>query len=470
MNHQKTGRRTFLGAMAAVPGLQMLCTGAEAAEEPTGAARDVIGELGVRTFINAAGTFTALTGSLMRPEVMAAMQVAARQYVKLEDLHAAVGKRIAELVHCESALVTAGCASALSLSTAACVAGKDPERIRKLPDTTGMKNEVIVQKTHRVGYDHAIRNAGVKLIEVVTRQQMEAAISDKTAMMFFLNFADPKGKIHHEEFVEIARSRNIPTLIDAAADVPPVDNLWRFTKLGFDLVGFSGGKGLRGPQSSGLLLGRKDLIDAAKLNNCPIGDTLCRTNKVNKEEIIGMLVALESYLKEDHAAVWKEWEDRCHRITDALKEFSDVRTQIVVPTDRQRRAAPAHPLGHPGPSRQPVGDGEEAPRGQAEHRGEPRLAQPACDRRLDDAARRRRDRRPPHPRGPRGRASTPRGQRVQDRLDGQLTTDNRQPITNQRCFSISASAMGGRLGRSRSHRKKSALMGAVQGTSICPGV
>jgi D-glucosaminate-6-phosphate ammonia-lyase len=333
MNQDKTRRRTFLGAMAGMPAIPILCAGAgaEAADATSGTARDVIQELGVRPFVNAAGTFTALTGSLMRPEVVAAMQVASRQYVKLEELQAAVGKRVAELLHCESALVTAGCASALSLATAACVAGKDAARIRRLPDTTGMKNEVIVQRTHRVGYDHAIRNAGVKLVEVETREQMEAALGDKTAMMFFLNLADPKGKIHHEEFVRIARSRGIPTLIDAAADVPPVENLWRFTKLGFDLVAFSGGKGLRGPQSSGLLLGRKDLIDAAQHNNCPNGDTLCRTNKVNKEEIVGMLVALETYLKEDHAAVWKEWEGRCHRITEALKEFPDVRTQIVVP-------------------------------------------------------------------------------------------------------------------------------------------
>ena len=134
-------------------------------------------------------------------------------------------------------------------------------------------------------------------------------------MMFFLNMADRQGKIHHEEFVAIAKKHKVPTLIDAAADVPPVENLWRYTKMGFDLVGFSGGKGLRGPQSSGLLLGRKDLIEAAKLNGSPNGDTLCRSNKVNKEEIIGMLVALESFLKEDHAATWKEWEERCHRIT-----------------------------------------------------------------------------------------------------------------------------------------------------------
>ncbi len=167
---------------------------------------------------------------------------------------------------------------------------------------------------------------------MVTRQEMESAIGEKTAMMFFLNFADPKGNVHHEEFVEIARAHNVPTLIDAAADVPPVENLWKYTKLGFDLVAFSGGKGLRGPQSSGLLLGRKDLIDAAKLNHAPYGDTLCRTNKVNKEEMIGMLVALESYLKEDHAATWKEWEGRCARIAESLKEFQDVRTQVVVPS------------------------------------------------------------------------------------------------------------------------------------------
>ena len=230
----------------------------------------------------------------MRPEAVAAMQVASRKYVPLDDLHDAVGKRIAQLLGCPAALVTAGCASALSLATAACVAGKDPERIRRLPDTHGLKNEVLVQKTHRVGYDHAIRNAGVKLIEVETREELEHAISPRTAMMFFLNFADPKGKIHHEEFVEIGKKHNIPTLNDAAADVPPVENLWRYTKMGFDLVGFSGGKGLRGPQSTGLLLGRKDLIEAARLNNSPNGDTLCRTNKVNKEEIIGMLVALET--------------------------------------------------------------------------------------------------------------------------------------------------------------------------------
>ena len=267
-----------------------------------------------------------------------------------------------------------------------------------------MKNEVIVQKTHRVGYDHAIRNAGRQAHRGRhSAADGEAAISDKTAMMFFLNFADPRGKIHHEEFVEIAQSHNIPTLIDAAADVPPVENLWRYTKLGFDLVAFSGGKGLRGPQSSGLLLGRKDLIDAAKLNNCPNGDTLCRTNKVNKEEIIGMLVALESYLKEDHAAVWKEWEDRCHRITEALKEFPDVQTQMSC-----RAIANAVPhlqirWDSQGASRSVCRTwSRSSVRANPASRSAPGRETAAGHRRLDDGARRRRDRRPPHPRDPFG--------------------------------------------------------------------
>ena len=294
-------------------------------------ARDVIQELGVRPFINGAGTFTFMTGSLMPPEVMAAIQIASRKFVRLEDLQDAVGNRISELLNCESALVTAGCASALSLSTAACVAGDDPEKIRQLPDTTGMKNEVLVQRTHRVAYDHAIRNAGVRMIEVETRQELENAVHDRTAMMFFFNAADPRGKIHHEEFVALGKKHKVPTLIDAAADVLPVENLWKYTEMGFDLVGFSGGKGLRGPQSSGLLLGRKDLIDAAKLNNTPNADSLCRTNKVNKEEIVGMLVALEMFLARDHDAVWKEWEGRCRRIADALEDFEDVRTEVDVP-------------------------------------------------------------------------------------------------------------------------------------------
>jgi D-glucosaminate-6-phosphate ammonia-lyase len=332
MNPNRTNRRAVLGVLAGVPGLRLLLPANSVIADDHPPARDVIRELGVRPCINAAGTFTALTGSLMPPEVMAGIQVASRQYVRLNELHDAVGKRIAELLKCPAAMVSAGCASALSLATAACVAGSDPERIRRIPDTTGMKNEVLVQRSHRVGYDHAIRNAGVRLIEVETREDLESKINPQTAMMFFLNSSDPQGKIHHEEFVALGKKHNVPTLIDAAADVPPAENLFRFTKLGFDLVAFSGGKGLRGPQSSGLLLGRKDLIAAARLNNNPNSDSLCRTNKVNKEEIVGMLLALELFLNRDHDAVWKEWEARCSRIAQALAEFKDIRTEVNVPT------------------------------------------------------------------------------------------------------------------------------------------
>src|SRR5947209_2452177 len=174
----------------------------------------------------------------MPPEVMAGIQVASRQYVRLNELHDAVGKRIAELLKCPAAMVSAGCASALSLATAACVAGSDQDRIRRIPDTTGMKNEVLVQRTHRVGYDHAIRNAGVRLIEIETREELEGKINERTAMMFYLNSSDTQGKIHHDEFVALGKQHNIPTLIDAAADVPPAENLFRFTKIGFDLVAF----------------------------------------------------------------------------------------------------------------------------------------------------------------------------------------------------------------------------------------
>jgi L-seryl-tRNA(Ser) seleniumtransferase len=169
------------------------------------------------------------------------------------------------------------------------------------------------------------------MIEVETREELEKAVNERTAMLFFLNASEPRGKIRYEEFVALGKKHKVPTLNDAAADVPPVENLWKYTKMGFDLVAFSGGKGLRGPQSAGLLLGRRDLIEAAKLNNNPNADSLCRTNKVNKEEVVGMLVALELFLARDHAAVWNEWQGRCRRITDALKEFDDVRTEVNVP-------------------------------------------------------------------------------------------------------------------------------------------
>lgn len=294
-------------------------------------ARDVIAELGITPVINAAGTFTVLTASLMPPEVVEAIREASTKYVRLDELQTAAGKRIAESLECEAALVSAGCASALSLATAACVTGKDSEKIKRIPDTRGLKNEVIAQVSHRTGYNHAIRNAGVEVIEVETAQELERAVNPRTAMLFFLNFQAGEGRIGSEEFVALGKKHDIPTLIDAAADVPPVDNLFRFTKMGFDMAAFSGGKGLRGPQSAGLLLGRKELIEAAAMNNSPNSDTLCRTNKVNKEEIVGMVAALEVYLQRDHKADWAEWDCRCARIASEVGKVDTVETEVYVP-------------------------------------------------------------------------------------------------------------------------------------------
>jgi seryl-tRNA(Sec) selenium transferase len=194
-----------------------------------------------------------------------------------------------------------------------------------------MKSEVIIQKAHRFGYDHAVRNCGVRMVEVETREDLEKAVNDKTAMMLFYNNNNKEGKIQDEEFVQLGKKHSIPTLNDAAADVPPVDNLWKYTKMGFDLVAFSGGKGIRGPQSAGLLLGRKDLIAAARLNAPPNGNTVGRGMKVNKEEIVGMLAALELYLKKDHARELQEFEKRAEAIRASAASVAGVKAEIFVP-------------------------------------------------------------------------------------------------------------------------------------------
>ena len=294
--------------------------------------RDYFKELGVRTFINAAGTYTALTASLPHPEVIKAINYSALQFVKLEELQDRVGERLAELLKCEGAMVTSGAFSAITLGTAGVITGGDPEKADRIPtDMTGLKTEVIRQKSHRVGYDHAIRNAGVKIIEVETRKELEAAINEKTAMMWFLNYGNPDGKIKDTEFVEIGKKYKIPTMNDCAADVPPAENLWKYTQMGFDLVCFSGGKGLRGPQSAGLLLGRKDLIQAARKNAPPNGSTVGRGMKVNKEEILGMLVAIEVYLNRDHQADWSLWEKQIKLINDTAVSISGVTAENHIP-------------------------------------------------------------------------------------------------------------------------------------------
>ncbi|MBI3693742.1 MAG: selenocysteine synthase [Acidobacteria bacterium] len=268
---------------------------------------------------------------MMLPEVVQAMEYAAKQQVRLNDVHDAVGERIASLIGCEAAMVTAGAASALALGTAACMTGTNHDLIRRLPDITGMKTEVIIQKSHRYGYDHAVRNCGIRFVEVETRDELERAIHAQTVMMLFYNRHDPIGQIKAAEFAELGKKHSIPTFNDCAGDAPPAENLSKFIKMGFDLVTFSGGKGLRGPQSTGLLLGRKDLIRAARLNGPPNSDAIGRGMKVNKEEMLGMLVALEVALKRDPDADWREWEKRVKLIADSLATLKAVKTEMFVP-------------------------------------------------------------------------------------------------------------------------------------------
>jgi L-seryl-tRNA(Ser) seleniumtransferase len=323
-------RRRFLEIVSGVPLVGGLA-GASAHASAPARSRDYFAELGVRPFINAAGTYTAMTSSLMPPAVMDAIAYASRHYVTLDELHDRIGERIASLVKCEAAMVTSGAASALTLGTAAILTGADRQKIVGLPKLTGMKSEVLIQKSHRFGYDHAVRNCGVRMVEVETRDDVERAISDQTAMMLFYNANNLVGRIKDQEFAELGRKHGIPTLNDAAADVPPVDNLWRYTGMGFDLVAFSGGKGLCGPQSSGLLLGRKDLIAAARLNAPPNSDSIGRGMKVNKEEMLGLLVALELYLKRDHGRDRRDFDHRADVILKAATSVPGVTGEVFVP-------------------------------------------------------------------------------------------------------------------------------------------
>jgi len=327
-------RRRFLELVSGLPlvgGIIEANTMPAAAAAPRSAGRDYFRELGVRPFINAAGTYTAMTASLMPPEVMGAINYASKHYVMLDELHDKVGERIATLLHCEAAMVTSGAASALTLGTAAVLTGTDRQKIVELPNLASMKSEVIVQKSHRFGYEHAVRNCGVRLVDVETREELERTINGQTAMMLFYNNNNMEGRIRDEEFAQLGRKHGIPTLNDAAADVPPTENLWKYTKMGFDLVAFSGGKGLRGPQSAGLLIGRKDLIAAARLNAPPNGNTIGRGLKVNKEEMVGMLAALELYLATDHVAERREFDARAEVIRSGVATVPGIKAEIFVP-------------------------------------------------------------------------------------------------------------------------------------------
>jgi len=306
----------------------ILPTGATA----TAAKRDLFKELGVRTFINARATLTMMTGSLMQDEVLEAIKNSSRRYCMLDELQDKVGAKIAELCHAEAATVTSGAFSAIMLGTAGVLSGLDSKKAAMIPhlEGSGMKTEVILQKGHNIGYYQAMKNCGVTMVWVETREELERAINDKTAMMAFMNCNTNAGQIKHQEWLEVAKRRNIPTLIDIAADVPPIENFWKFNDMGFDLVCLSGGKAIRGPQSSGVLMGKKDLIAAARLSASPRGSTIGRGHKVNKEEILGLYVAIENFINTGEQE-WNFWMKQIAHIENAVKNIKSVKTRVFVP-------------------------------------------------------------------------------------------------------------------------------------------
>jgi uncharacterized pyridoxal phosphate-dependent enzyme len=299
---------------------------------------DVYDRLGVTKVVNGAATLTRLGGSLMPPVVLEAMAEAAMHFVDMDELQTKVGRQIAEWTHNEAAFVSCGAAAGLALSAAACVAGMDPDKRVRLPYSEGMANEVIVHKHNRVGYDFAVRQAGARLVEIgvdgqTTAAELEEAITGKTAaLLYFYNVNRMGGLVPLEEGIEIAHRHDVPVIVDAAAQIPPVENLWRFTQMGADLALFSGGKGLRGPQSSGLILGRKDLVEACAFHACP-NAFIGRPMKVGKEEMIGLMTAVRWYLDQDHEALMQLYEDQVQYAVDVLGALPHVTAQRSFPSE-----------------------------------------------------------------------------------------------------------------------------------------
>ncbi len=328
-------RRRFLGwsqgLMAAVSAAPWMSARAETEPEHPAENEDYYDKLGIDKIINAAGTYTYLTAAVMPPEVQRAVAKAALHPVVLKDLQKASGEYLAKKLRCEAALVSSGASAALTLATAACVASANNLKPEQIPqEVGGMKNEVIVQKAHRYEYDHAMQLCGVRIVEVVTVEDYRNAFTRKTVMTNFFNAAEA-GEIDRKTWLNIAHQHGVPCHLDAAADMPPVENLWKYTEMGFDLVCFSGGKGIRGPQNAGLLLGRKKLIDLAVQNDNPNSDAVGRGMKVAKEQIVGMVAAVDWLLSRDEAADQAEYRRRADVIAAAVKNVPTMKSEIFVP-------------------------------------------------------------------------------------------------------------------------------------------
>jgi len=335
----KWNRRGFLGSIGALTGIlvaprKAFSWASKSEVKGFGSSGNPYEELGVTTVINCQGTMTVLGGSVLRPELEAVMAQAGQHFVRILELEVAAGKRIAEMLKLpagHTALVTSGAAAAIQSGLAGILTGSNEQFIKQLPELTGMKSEVIIQKSHRNPFDHQLRSTGVKLVEVETREDLRKAVNEKTAMMHFTNFANAAGQIKVDEWPKLAKEYKLPCMNDAAADTPPVSHLWDYTNMGYDLVTFSGGKAIRGPQCAGLLIGRTELVANALLNNSPHEDTLGRSQKVGKEEVIGMVKALELYLNEDHDALWKNWQSQLDYISEQIMKVPGVTTKFFVP-------------------------------------------------------------------------------------------------------------------------------------------
>jgi len=334
MEIRNASRRSFVKLLAATPLLTQIAARDLYAQAASAVGHDprqnVYTRLGVKTVINCRGTWTYLSGSLEFPEVREAQLEAAQHFVNMLDLQRAVGKRLAELTGAESGIVTSGAAGAMAAAAAACMAGSDDKHIWQLPDTTGLKHEVIMVGG-RSAFDSAIRLTGAKLVLVYSAEELANAVNPNTAMIYTTDLGEKLQKS-----LSIAKDHNIPMLLDDAAGIPPAENAKLYARMGIDLYCFSGGKGLRGPQCSGLLLGRKDLIEAALLNCSPREGAVCRPMKVGKEEVIGCLTALETWLKLDDKKLYAEWEGRLDRIRKLVETVPGVRTDTFIPDDGNR--------------------------------------------------------------------------------------------------------------------------------------
>jgi uncharacterized pyridoxal phosphate-dependent enzyme len=331
---QNSSRRSFVKLLAATPLLTQIAARDLYAQAASAIGRDplqnVYTRLGVKTVINCRGTWTYLSGSLEFPEVRQAQVEAAQHFVNMLELQRAVGRRLSELTGAESGIITSGSAGAMAAATAGCMAGTDDKHIWQLPDTTGLKHEVIMVGG-RSAFDSAIRLTGAKLVLTYSPEELANAINENTAMIYTTDLGD---KLQNE--LSIAKEHKVPMLLDDAAGIPPADNAKLYARMGIDLYCFSGGKGLCGPQCSGLLLGRKDLIEAALLNCSPREGAVCRPMKVGKEEVIGCLTALETWLKIDEKKLYAEWNGRVDRIRKLVETVPGVKTETYTPDDGNR--------------------------------------------------------------------------------------------------------------------------------------